>query len=42
MYDLVGNRESAIKKYAEVVDMGNDSAEAQEARRLLKNPFRER
>ncbi len=42
MYDLIGNREPAIKKYAEVIAMGNDSAEAQEARRLLKNPFRDR
>jgi tetratricopeptide (TPR) repeat protein len=42
MYDLMGNRELAIKKYAEVIAMGNDSAEAQEARRLLKDPFRDR
>ena len=42
MYDLMGKREPAVKKYAEVIAMGGDSAEAQEARRLLKNPFRER
>jgi len=42
MYDLMGNREPALKKYAEVIAMGNDSAEAQEARRLSKNPFRDR
>jgi tetratricopeptide (TPR) repeat protein len=42
MYDLMGNREIAIKKYTEVIAMGNDSAEAEEARRLLKNPFHDR
>jgi hypothetical protein len=42
MYDLMGNREIAIKKYTEVIAMGNDSTEAEEARRLLKNPFRDR
>jgi len=42
MYDLMGSREPAKRKYAEVIAMGNDSAEAQEARRLLKNPFRDR
>jgi len=42
MYDLTGNRQVAVKLYGEIIAMGNDSAEVQEAQRLLKTPFHER
>lgn len=41
MYDLLSERDSAIHKYQEVVATGNDSAEAQEAKRFLKRPYHE-
>ena len=42
MYDLMGNRQVAVKLYAEIVAAGNDSAKVQEAHRLLKAPFHDR
>jgi tetratricopeptide (TPR) repeat protein len=41
MYDLLRERDSAVHKYQEVVATGNDSMEAQEARRFLKRPYHE-
>ena len=40
MYDLLQERDSAIKKYEEVMALGGDSAEDREARRLMKKPYR--
>jgi tetratricopeptide (TPR) repeat protein len=39
MYDLLQERDAAIKKYQEVITMSDDSIEAREARRLLKHPY---
>ncbi len=40
MYDLQQKRDEAVKNYKEVVALAADSMEAQEARRLLKQPYR--
>ncbi len=40
MYDLQQKRDEAVKNYKEVVALAADSVEAQEARRLLKQPYR--
>ena len=40
MYDLQQKRDEAVKNYREVVALAADSMEAQEARRLLKQPYR--
>jgi tetratricopeptide (TPR) repeat protein len=40
MYDLLLQRDAAIRKYQEVIAMSNDSAEAGEAKHLLKYPCR--
>jgi tetratricopeptide (TPR) repeat protein len=39
MYDLLQERDSAIKKYQEVIAVGGDSTEDREARRLMKKPY---
>jgi tetratricopeptide (TPR) repeat protein len=41
MYDLLRERDSAIRKYEEIIATGNDSIETQEARRFLKRPYHE-
>jgi tetratricopeptide (TPR) repeat protein len=41
MYDLLRERDAAIRKYQEVIAMKDDSTEVREARRLLKNPYRD-
>ncbi len=40
MYDLLQERDLAMTKYREVIATGRDSSEAKEARRLLKQPYR--
>lgn len=40
MYDLLQERELAVTKYREVIGTDGDSPEAKEARRLLKQPYR--
>ncbi|MGH9702272.1 MAG: tetratricopeptide repeat protein [Candidatus Acidiferrales bacterium] len=40
MYDLQQRRDLAVKNYNEVLALAPDSTEAQEARRLLKQPYR--
>lgn len=39
MYDLLTERDAAIRKYQEVIAMKDDSTEVREARRLMKNPY---
>jgi tetratricopeptide (TPR) repeat protein len=41
MYDLLRERDAAIKKYREVIAMSDDSTEVREAKRLLKDPYRD-
>jgi tetratricopeptide (TPR) repeat protein len=41
MYDLLRERDLAIRKYQEVVATSNDSTAAQEAKRFLKRPYHE-
>jgi tetratricopeptide (TPR) repeat protein len=41
MYDLLQERDSAIRKYQEVLITSKDSMEEQQARRFLKHPYRE-
>jgi Tetratricopeptide repeat len=41
MYDLSRERDSAIAKYQEVIMMSDDSIDLQEAKRLLKRPYRD-
>jgi hypothetical protein len=40
MYDLQQKRDLAVKNYKDVLAMAADSPDAQEARRLLKQPYR--
>jgi len=40
MYDLLGQRNSAVKKYQEVIAAQDDSPGAKTARQLLKHPYR--
>ena len=40
MYDLAQQRNTAIKKYEEVIAMDGDSPDGREARRLMKKPLR--
>lgn len=40
MYDLLRERDAATRKYQEVIAMNVDSNEVREARRLLKDPYR--
>jgi hypothetical protein len=42
MYDLALNRELATKKYEAVITARADSTEADRARRLLRDPYKER
>jgi tetratricopeptide (TPR) repeat protein len=39
MYDLLKKRDAALHRYQEVIAMAGDSAEAREARHLLKQPY---
>jgi tetratricopeptide (TPR) repeat protein len=41
MYDLLRERDSALRKYKEVLAASNDSMEAQEAKKFLKRPYHE-
>jgi tetratricopeptide (TPR) repeat protein len=41
MHDLLQERDAATKKYQEVIAMADDSNEIREARRLLKDPYRD-
>jgi tetratricopeptide (TPR) repeat protein len=41
MYDLLQNRDQAIKKYQQVIALKADNAPADSARRFLKNAYRE-
>ncbi len=41
MYDLLQERDAATRKYQEVIAMNDDSVEVREARRLLKDPYRD-
>jgi tetratricopeptide (TPR) repeat protein len=41
MHDLLQERDAATKKYQEVIAMAGDSNEIREARRLLKDPYRD-
>jgi tetratricopeptide (TPR) repeat protein len=41
MYDLLRERDSAVRKYKEVLAASNDSMEAQEAKKFLKRPYHE-
>jgi hypothetical protein len=40
MYDLLKNRDLAIKRYEQVVTTGSDSAQAEEARKYIKDPYK--
>jgi tetratricopeptide (TPR) repeat protein len=40
MYDLLGQRNSAVKKYQELIAVRNNSSEAKTARQLLNHPYR--
>jgi tetratricopeptide (TPR) repeat protein len=40
MYDLLGQRDSAVQQYQEVVAAQGDSPEVRTARQLLKHPYR--
>jgi tetratricopeptide (TPR) repeat protein len=40
MYDLLGQRNSAVKKYQELIAVRTDSPEAKTARQLLNHPYR--
>jgi hypothetical protein len=39
MYDLLRNRDTAIKKYEQVVASGPDTPQAEAARRYIKDPY---
>jgi tetratricopeptide (TPR) repeat protein len=39
MYDLLQDRDAAVRKYQEVIATGDDPVEVGEARRLLKDPY---
>jgi hypothetical protein len=39
MYDLLRERNAAIKKYQDVIATSEDPTEVREARRLLKDPY---
>ncbi len=39
MYDLLGQRDSAVKQYQEVVTTQGDSPEIRTARQLLRHPY---
>ncbi len=41
MYDLSRERDAAVKEYQEVIAMSGDPAQMREAKRLLKDPYRE-
>jgi hypothetical protein len=41
MYDLLQNRDLAIKKYQQVIALKADNAPADSARRFLKTAYRE-
>ena len=40
IYDLLGLRSSAVKKYQELMAIRDDSPEAKAARRFLNHPYR--
>lgn len=40
MYDLLGQRDSAVQQYQKVVAAQGDSPEVRTARQLLKHPYR--
>lgn len=41
MYDLLGERDTALGKYRQVIGASGDSIEAEQAKRMLKRPYRE-
>ena len=41
MYDLLKQRDAAVRKYQEVIATSSDPVEAREAKRLLKEPYHE-
>jgi hypothetical protein len=41
MYDLLRERDAATKRYQEVIAMSDDSTEVREAKRHLKDPYRD-
>jgi tetratricopeptide (TPR) repeat protein len=41
MYDLLRERDAAVRKYQEVIATSSDPVEAREAKRLLKEPYHE-
>jgi tetratricopeptide (TPR) repeat protein len=40
IYDLLGQRSSAVKKYQELIAVRNDSSESKTARQFLNHPYR--